>query len=230
MPKQVLALGDLQWNDRAILNYILEMTGKPTPRVCLLMTASGDADWRIDTFTKGFGRLDCETTPLALFRPATADLESFVSGFDIVFVCGGNTKSMLAVWREWGMDTILRAAYDRGAVLAGFSAGSICWFEHGVTDSVPGKLDAIECLGILPGSNCPHYNSQPGRRPAFQDLMAAGKLGPGYAADDNVGLHFIDGKLDSVISSHQGARAYRVEPGADGVSETVLVPSLVEYL
>jgi peptidase E len=193
------------------------------------MTASGDADWRIDSFAKGFGRLECTTTPLSLFRPPTADLAGFLAECDVVFVCGGNTKSMLAVWREWGMDVHLRDAYERGTIMAGFSAGSICWFDWAVTDSVPGPLTPIRCLGLLPGSNCPHYNSQPLRRPAFQRFIQEGAIPNGYGADDNVGLHFIDGALDTVVTSHHGARAYRVERAAEQVSESVLVPMLLDY-
>ena len=135
---------------------------------------------------------------------------SFVLEQDAIFVGGGNTRSMLAVWREWELDRHLRAAWEKGIVLGGASAGSICWFEHGLTDSVAGPLTAMPCLGFLPGSNCPHYDSEPLRRPTFRKLIASGNLPDGVAADDGVGLHYVDGRLARVVSSRPRAKGYRV--------------------
>lgn len=137
---------------------------------------------------------------------------------------GGNTKNMLALWRAWGIDHLVRAAWERGAVLAGPSAGSICWFAQGSTDSVPGRLTALECLGFLAGSNCPHYDSEAERRPFYRRMVGAGLMLPGLAADDGVGLYFVGQELHRVVSSRPNARAYRVERGENGATETEIVP------
>jgi peptidase E len=146
---------------------------------------------------------------------------------DVIYVGGGNTKSMLALWREWGLDVILREAWQAGVILAGLSAGSICWFEAGVTDSIPGDLTVLPCLGFLPGSNCPHYDGEAARRPAYQRFVAEGEIADGYAADDGVGLHYIGTGLERVISSRPEAKAYRVERHDGRVHETPITP---EYL
>jgi len=130
--------------------------------------------------------LDCRATHLSLIQPPSADLGAFVFAQDVIFVGGGNTRSLLALWREWGLDAILREAYERGIVLGGVSADMICWFEFGVTDSVPGALTPLKCLGWLPGSACPHYDKEIERRPSFQRLIAEGAIPGGYAADDGV--------------------------------------------
>ena len=127
--------------------------------------------------------------------------------------------NMLAVWRLHGVDRALRAAYDAGVVMAGLSAGSLCWFEGGTTDSFGPTLRPIrDGLGLLAGSHCPHYDGEPGRRPIYQGLVASGELPPGYAADDGAALVFRDGILHAVVSSRPSAAAYRVEPGPDGTA------------
>lgn len=207
----------------ALDRYVLGQARNPNPRVCFVPTASGDSDNYISRFHASFATLDCVASVLSLFREPPQDLEAFVMGQDVVYVGGGNTRNLLAIWRDWGLDGILRRAVESGVVLAGVSAGSICWFGQGVTDSMqpPGsdRLDAIPCLGFLPGSNCPHYDGEANRRPAYHRLIQSGAIGDGLAADDGVGLHFQDGKLVSVVSSRPGASAYRVRLGDGGVEE-----------
>ena len=195
--------------------YVLEASGKSRPRVCFLGQASGDALSYAERFLAAFRTLSCEPSALSLFKPHTADLEGFLLAQDVLYVGGGNTRSMLALWREWGLDRILRAAWERGVVLSGLSAGMICWFEEGVTDSVPGTLGRLPCLGFLPGSACPHYDGEPGRRPAYTGLVGTGRMKPGYAADDGVALHFVADRLAEVVSERKEARAWRVEPGSE---------------
>jgi peptidase E len=132
---------------------------------------------------------------------------------------------MLALWREWGLDQILREAWRRGVVLAGWSAGAICWFEQGTTDSIPGPLTPLDCLGYLPGSHSPHYDSEPERRPTYHRLLREGRIRPGYAADDGVGLHFTGERLERVVSARPNARAYRVELTDGAVRETPIEPA-----
>ena len=146
---------------------------------------------------------------------------------------GGNTRNLLALWREWGLDRMFRAAYERGTVLAGVSAGSICWFEQGMTDSMtpPGsqQLSSIACLGFLPG-NCPHYDGEAHRRPEYHRLLRARAIRSGFAADDCVALHFRDESLSAVVSSRDKARAYRVSLYKGEVVEEVVVPMLPKSL
>jgi peptidase E len=135
---------------------------------------------------------------------------------DAIYVSGGNTANMLAVWAVHGVDAALRGAWESGVVLGGPSAGGICWFEAGVTDSFGPELAPLAGgLGFLPGSFCPHYDAEPARRPTYERLIGDG-LPPGYAADDAVGLHFVGGELAEVVTEREGATAYRVEPAAGG--------------
>lgn len=191
--------------------FVLSAAAVPQPKVCFVGTASGDAQSYIDKFFEAFCTLPCKPTYLSLFKPPTTDLRSFVLEQDVVYVGGGNTRNLLALWREWGLDAILREAWQSGIVMAGISAGSICWFEQGLSDSViPGDLAPLDCLGFLSGSNCPHFDGEAERRPVYHRLIKEGTLAAGYAADDGAALHFVDGGLKGVVSSREAARAYLV--------------------
>lgn len=226
--RQIVAMGgggfSMEPDNLALDRYVLGLAQAERPKVCFVGTASGDSQDYIDRFYAAYNTLPCEPTHLALYRAPTADLASFVLAQDIVYVGGGNTKNLLALWREWGLDRIMRAAWRRGIILAGISAGSICWFDYGTTDSIPGDLTVLPCLGFLPGSNCPHYDGEAARRPSFHRFVATGAMPAGYAADDGVALHFTGEELTRVVSSRPRARAYRVEPTADSVTETPLTP------
>lgn len=190
-------------------DYILQATGKANPSICFLGTASGDSESYALMFFRRFVKSDCRPCELRLFRREVRDIPEFLCSRNIIYVGGGNTANMLAVWREHGVDLALREAYENGVVLAGISAGSICWFEHGVTDSFGHDLQPLHCLGFLSGSNCPHYDGEPNRRPTYQRLICEG-FPPGIAADDGAGLHFVEGELHAVVTSRPDARAYRV--------------------
>ncbi len=214
-----------------LYRYILGLAGKGRPRVCYVPTASGEPPTSIVSFYATFSQLDTVPSHLSLFSPPTADLRSYLLEQDVIYVGGGNTKSMLALWREWGLDAILREAWQGGVVLAGVSAGSICWFEAGVTDSIPGPLTPLPCLGYLAGSNCPHYDSEAQRRPTYQRLVGEGRVPGGYATEDFVGLHYSGTRLARVITGREGGRAFRVERAGDGsavetpiIAERVLSP------
>jgi dipeptidase E len=193
-----------------LVEYFLSLTRTKKPRVCFIGAAHGDADMGRLRFYAGFSQFDCKPSHLPLFARTPRDLESFVMEHDAIYVGGGNTRSLLAVWREWGLDTILRKAWHRGIVLGGASAGSICWFEQGVTDSIAGPLTALDCLGFLPGSNCPHYDSEVLRRPTYRKMVAGGRILDGVAADDGAALHYVDGKLARAVASRPRAKAYRL--------------------
>ena len=214
MPTQIIAIGGsatpLELDNLLLVRYFLQQTRRRRPRVAFIGTAGGDSDAGRLRFYAGFSQFPCRPTHLTFFARTPRDLESFVLEQDAIFVGGGNTRSMLAVWRDWGLDGYLRSAWERGIVLGGGSAGSICWFEHGVTDSIAGPLTALPCLGFLSGSNCPHYDSEPLRRPAFRKLIASGRIPDGVAADDGVALHYINGRLARVVSSRPRAHGYRI--------------------
>jgi peptidase E len=159
--------------------------------------------------------------------PSVADPEDFLLTRDLIFVGGGSVANMLAVWRVHQLDRILRTAWQAGVVLAGVSAGAICWFEGGTTDSFgPDLRPFTDGLGLLAGSYCPHYDSEPARRPLFTSLIAAGLLPAGIACDDGAGAHFVDGELQGVVSGLPGAAGYRVVPGsAGGFTQATLATS-----
>src|SRR5918992_1048728 len=214
MKRHILAIGGMalppELDNLLLVEYFLEQTRRRKPKVLYIGTATGDSETGKLRFYAGFSRFECRPSHLPLFARTPRDLESLVLEQDAIFVGGGNTRSMLAVWRDWGLDRSLRSAWEHGVVLGGGSAGSICWFEHGMTDSIAGPLTALPCLGFLPGSNCPHYDSEPMRRPAFRKLVARGNIADGVAADDGVALHYIDGKLARAVSSRPRARGYRI--------------------
>ena len=212
----------LELDNLLLVEYFLDQTGKRNPRVCFIGAAHGDADAGRLRFYAGFSRFRCRPTHLPLFARTPRDLEDFVRSQDAVFVGGGNTRSLLAVWREWELDRILRAAWEDGVVLGGASAGSICWFEHGVTDSVAGPLTAMPCLGFLAGSNCPHYDSEPLRRPSYRRMVARGELPGGLAAEDGVALHFEGTRLKRIVGNRRGAAAWELRRSGRRAIETRL--------
>lgn len=202
--------------------YILDACGKAKPRVLFVPTASGEDVNYIARFYESYARFGVALDVLRFFRRTPADLHAFLEPFDIVHVGGGNTRSMLAVWRYWGLDVQLRDALQRGTLLCGSSAGAICWFEAGVTDSVAGELTVAPCLGFSAGSYCPHYDGEVERRPAYRRFVESGAIAAGYACDDGAGLHLIDGALEAVVSARPDACAYRVERVGSAARETPL--------
>jgi dipeptidase E len=191
-------------------NYILSLARKATPRVCFVPTASGDSESHTLRFFDAFSQQECVPTYLPLFKRRADDLHEFVMRQDVIYVGGGNTVNALAVWRAHGLDHILREALSENIVLCGVSAGSLCWFDAGVTDSFGPDLKPFEGgLGFIAGSNCPHYDGEPQRRPAYHRFIAGG-LPAGYAADDGCALHFEAGQIKRIVSSRPTARAYKV--------------------
>lgn len=229
MLRQIIAMGgggfSMEPENPLLDLYILGKSEKQRPKVCFVPTASGDADNYITRFYKAFDSHECIPSHLSLFSPPTRDLEAFVMDKDIIYVGGGNTKNLLALWKEWGLDTILRQAYQQGKIMAGVSAGSICWFEEGVTDSYGSGLEPLKTLGFLKGSNCPHYDGEEERRPAYQRYVGSGMISEGYAADDGAALHYINEELNKAVSSRPGAKAYHVYKTEGKVQETVVEPN-----
>ena len=191
--------------------FLLDLTGRDRPRICFLGTASGDdASYRA-SFYATFARA-ADASHLALFDRTVGDITGFLLEQDAIYVGGGNTANMLAVWRLHGVDKALKAAWEAGVVLAGPSAGGNCWFDSSVTDSFGLALAPMkDGMKFLPGSFCPHYDSESLRRPRYEELVGSGALPDGYAADDGVGLLFSGVQLADVVASLPGQHAYRVE-------------------
>jgi len=206
-----------------LITFLLGLTGKERPRVGFVPTASAEnPELLVSLYAAFSGRADCSHIPFFPWPPE--DLRERALSQDVLFVGGGNTANMLAVWRVHGFDAILREAWEQGTVLSGGSAGMICWFEAGVTDSFGPQLEGMrDGLGFLPGSACPHYDGEERRRPVYQELVADG-FPPGIAADDAVALHYVGTELREVVTTRDGAGAYRVGPG----TETSIEPRLLE--
>jgi dipeptidase E len=230
MRRQIIALGGggfaVQPDNLALDRYVLAQARVSEPGVAFVPTASGDADPYIVRFYAAYLGLPCRPTHLSFFR-RTPDLRAYLLTQDVIYVGGGNTKSMLAVWREWGLPELLREAWEAGIVFAGISAGAICWFAQGITDSFADQLRVLDCLGFLPGSCCPHYNGEVERRPAYHRLLLNGEVAPGWAIDDGAAIHLVNGEVHRVVTSRQGSTVYRVQAIDGAVQEE---PIAAEYL
>ena len=219
MPRHVVALGGGGFSaglDPTLDDFVLSLAGRDTPRVCFVGTASGDADAYVDRFFDAFvGR--AERSVLRLFDREVPDLDAFLAGQDVVYVGGGSTVNLLAVWRAHGLDRALRRAYEAGVVMAGVSAGANCWFGRSTTDSwLVGHADPLtDGLGWLPGGLCPHYRSEPRRRPELLTLVADG-FGDTYGVDDGVGLHVVDEQLVEAVSPRADGEVVLVHREDDG--------------
>jgi peptidase E len=201
-----------------LYGYILELTGKERPRVLFVPTASAeDAEYTV-WFYDQFARR-AEPSHLNTFPWPPQDLRELILSQDVISVGGGNTANMLAIWKVHGIDTLLREAWENGVVLCGASAGMICWFEGGVTDSFGPQLAGMECMGFLPGSACPHYDGEEQRRPRYRELIDGG-FPEGFAADDGVGIHFVGTEIAEAVTCRPGAAAYRVTRDGEERLET----------
>lgn len=218
----------MQSGTHPLVDYVLELTGKSRARVAFIPTATGDATETLVNMYARFPPARSERSHLALFNRTVTDIERYLLEQDVIWVGGGNTANMLAVWRVHGVDQALRRAWERGVILTGGSAGSLCWFEGGTTDSF--NLHQLaplhEGLGLLPGSHCPHYDGEEQRRPFYHRLIGEG-FPAGYAIDDDAAIHFIGTSLAEVVSARAGASAYRVERVNGVVSETRLEPRML---
>jgi peptidase E len=201
--------GDTPEQTTRLHDFVLGLTGKERPRLLWVPTAAADSDEYTVWFYENFSRR-AEVSTLMTFPWPPENLRELVLGQDAICVSGGNTANMLAIWRVHGIDGYMREAWEQGIVLWGQSAGMICWFDAGVTDSFGPQLEGMECLGLVPGSACPHYDGEERRRPRFRELVAGGSLPAGVAADDGVALHYVGTELREVVTSRPGAAAYRV--------------------
>lgn len=201
-------------------DYVLELSGAERPRICFLPTASGDADHYVVRFYRRFGAGRSEPSHVSLFRRDTSagavegNLEDHLLSQDVIYVGGGSLKSLLGAWRAHGLDRTLRRAWKKGVVLCGLSAGSLCWFQDSVT-AFHGPSERVKGLGLLPHSNCVHYDGEPERRAAYRQMVGGGLLG-GYGVEDGAALSFVGTALQEVVTSKPDATAYEVGVGPHG--------------
>lgn len=218
-------MGGLSWEEaelRLLEDYFLGLAGREQPRLLFVPTAVGDAaEHTLWVYTQ-LGDRAC-VSHLSFFPWPRSGLRELALEQDVIYVSGGNTANALAIWRVHGFDAILREAWEAGVVLAGWSAGMICWFEAGVTDSFGPQLEGMrDGLGFLPGSACPHYDGEAERRPVYTKLVAEG-FPAGLAADDGVALRFERTELAEAVSVRPDARAYRVSAeGEEPIKPRVL--------
>lgn len=232
--KRIVAMGGggftLEDGPSLLDEYVVGLARSATPRICFIPTASGDAERLIDKFYADLGRFRAELSHLAFFgnaRPGATPLDRIEERLceqDIVYVGGGNTRSMLAVWREWGVPQALRNALAGGTILAGVSAGALCWFEWGVSDgaSTGTRTGPVRCLGFLKGSCSPHWGAAVHRRRDFHAMIRRGDIPAGYGIGEGAALTFEDGRLVEAVAAEPTATAFRVELARDRLVETDL--------
>ena len=204
-----------------IEKYILKQTGKEKPRILFVPTASGEDNRYIVNFYKCFSSLSCVPDHIKFFE-RTPRLDGIINKADIIYVGGGNTKSMLGVWKEWNFDFLLKQAYKKGKVLCGVSAGAICWFEQGVTDSWMSNLNVLNCLGFLEGMACPHYQEEPDRRPSLHNFLKKNKIKSGFAIDGGAAVHFFDGNYKDSLQFYKNSKVYQVSNDNGSIKEHVM--------
>ena len=213
MKKHIVAIGGGGFGRNntsdLIEKYILTLSDKTSPKICFLPTATGDSDSYIVRFYSIFTKLNCKPTHIEFFK-RTTDIENIIMEQDIVFVGGGNTKSMLAIWNDWGMSNLLINAYNRGVIMSGVSAGAICWFTRGITDSWGNELRILPCLDLISGTCCPHYDEEPSRIPYVKKILHEEKVKNCISIEGGSAMHFIDGKPFKNVSFKNKKNTYNV--------------------
>lgn len=219
--------GGFSMDDPLLDDYVLDLVDRPRPRICFVPTATAALPVYLRRFLDAFPARSFEPTYLDLFDRKISDVEGFLGEQDVIYVGGGNTANMLAVWRVHGVDDALRRAWEAGVVCCGVSAGANCWFEASTTDSyLLGRADPLRGgLGLVPGSFCPHYDSEPSRRPSFLEHVGNGALPAGLACDDFAAVRFAGTEVVEAVASIDGAAAYRVT-AADGEADEEPLPMI----
>ena len=215
----------------AFIRYMAQLTGKPRPKLLYLPTASADSPAGVISWYRNCAPLNVEPSHQDSFIASTRQARSWEEVFlsvDGIVCSGGNTLNQQAIWQAQGIDVVLRQAWDRGIVLGGASAGSLCWFEEGTTDSRPKDLSIVKCLGFLKGSHSPHYDAEPGRRPLYQKLIGSGQMKPGYACDNDAGIYFEDNTVKRVVSARAAAKVYYVSVEGGQAVEKVMEPERID--
>jgi len=216
--------------DSGFTRYAASLTGKPNPKVCFLPTATGDAAGYVMRWFETCAELPIRPYVQRSFISSYGQKDSFEKVFasmDVILVGGGNTLNMLAIWKAQGIDVALRKAWESGIVVGGGSAGSLCWFEHGTTDSRPGELTRVDGLGFISGSNCPHYDSEAQRKPLYWSKIKSGEYKAGYACDDRAGIYFENEVVKQVVSLDEKSGGYFVSLAANGQIHERVLPKVV---
>jgi len=212
------------------IGYMAQLTGKARPRICFLPTASADSAQSALGFFQACAPLNVEPFVQNVFIESLSQTQGWdevLLSADAIVCSGGNTLNQQAIWKAQGIDVVLREAWDRGIVLGGASAGSLCWFEEGTTDSRPKALSIVQCLGFLKGSHSPHYDAEPGRRPLYHRLIGSGQMKPGYACDNDAGIYFEDNEVKRVVHTRAEAKVYYVSVEGGKVTEKLLEPTMI---
>ena len=207
--RKILAYGGAP--QKAFIKQVIALTGKSRPRICFLPTASADNPYGVNSWYDLCHDLPVEPYVLSVWVNSSPEQQTFeekLMSMDAIIVGGGNTLNMIAIWKAQGIDTVLRKAYDKGIVLAGGSAGSICWFLASYSDSRPKNLSIVNGLGFLPYSHCPHYHSEPGRKPLYTAALLDGKMTAGYACDDKAGILFLNEKYSRSVALDTSSHTY----------------------
>jgi len=212
------------------IKYVISLTKKDHPKICFVPTASADNPYGINWWYSQCAELPVTPYVLRTFLNSSPEQKTFdetLMDMDAIIVGGGSTLNMLAIWKAQGIDTVLRKAYDKGIILGGGSAGSLCWFTGGFTDSRPQKLSLVQCLGFISNSHCPHYHSEPTRKPLYQDAILTGKLQPGYACDDRAGILFEDEKYIRSVASDKESHTYFLSVAGGKIKEELLPGEII---
>ena len=224
---QIIAIGGGGFgrnpNKPLIEEYILNQSNTSKPNILFIPTASAEDKSYTVNFYKAFGQFNTNLSVLNFFQ-RTPRLDSLINKQDIIYVGGGNTKSMIAVWKEWKLDKLLEKAYHNGKILCGVSAGAICWFNKGITDSWASNLNIMDCLSLIPGACCPHYDSEADRRPTVHNLIEKREIKECYAAEDGSAIHFKEGKLLNSVSFYKGSKSYIVKEESGQIIEEEITP------
>ena len=217
--------------NRPFMEYIICLTGKNNPRICYLATASGDNPVNILAWYKECEGLGMQPFSQKVFINSANESHSFeetLLSMDAIVVGGGNTLNMMAIWNAQGIDTVLKKAYSKGIILTGGSAGSVCWFLNGLSDSRPKNLSIVSGLSFIPASHCAHYHSQALRRPLYLENIQVGKQPPGYAIDDAAGVVFVNEKYIRTVSLDRSNNAYYISVFKDSISEKLLPAEILK--
>lgn len=214
----------------AFIRYMASLSGKKRPRICYLPTASADSPNGTISWFRSCAPLEVEPFVQESFIASPRQTQSWdevLLSMDGIVASGGNTLNQQAIWKAQGIDVVLKQAWDRGIVLGGASAGSLCWFEEGTTDSRPKELSTVKCLGFLKGSHSPHYDREKDRRPLYHKLIGSGEMKPGYACDNDAGIYFEDNEVKRVVSTRADAKVYYVSVVNGKVVERVMEPERI---
>jgi peptidase E len=212
------------------IGLMAQLTGRARPRILYLPTASADSEQGIISFYQSCAPLNVEPFVQRSFIESLSQTQGWdevLLSMDAIVVSGGNTLNQQAIWKAQGIDVVLREAWNRGIVLGGASAGSLCWFDEGTTDSRPKALSIVKCMGFIPGSHSPHYDGEPGRRPLYHKLIGSGEMQPGYACDNDAGIYFEETAVKRVVATRVGAKCYYVSAAKGVVTEKVLEPDQI---